>query len=416
QYIIIRQPWVSDPDSLGLYHDVFHIYPARGAMYVEDNLNYEGLIGQFGLRYDYWFPGEQVERAIADTTVLAITPTTRDNFYRDTHEIFGRRFKAHLSPRIAISHPITDRDNLFFNYGHFTQVPNYIWVYSKLSSISSELFPLIGNPDLNSEISVQYEIGARHQFTEAVAANFTLFYKDIYDYPTSTTFEKPGVGQMFIYRNLDYARSRGIEIEVKRKLSRLWGGSIVYTYSLATGKSSDPNTLKLIQEQGGDVGTREASLAEQYLWWNRPHKLNLDLQLSVPENEHLKLWRISVPSDWDLHAQWLIESGKAYTPTRNRQQIGKDYSRNGPWDDLLDLRLTKYFGKGSPKTKVYLDIENVLNKRTVRTIDSETGKTPVPGKGTYVNQGKSLYTIYELSDPSMRGAPRSARLGVGLEW
>jgi len=416
QYIIIREPWVSDPDSLGLFHDVFHIYPTRGAMYLEDNLNFEGLIGQFGLRYDYWFPGEQVERAVADTTVLAITQTTRDNFYRDTNEIFGRRFKAHLSPRIAISHPITDRDNLFFNYGHFTQVPNYIWVYSKLSSISSELFPLIGNPNLNSEISVQYEIGARHQFTETVAGNFTVFYKDIYDYPTSTSFEKPGVGQMFIYRNMDYARSRGIEIEVKKKLTRLWGGSAVYTYSVATGKSSDPNTLKLIQEQGGDIGARETSLAEEYLWWNKPHKLSLNIQMRMPAKEQRRLWRIKVPSDWDLHAQWLIQSGKPYTPTRDQQETGKRYSKNGPWDNLLDLRLTKYFGKGTIKAKVYLDVENVLNDRTVRTIDSETGKTPVPGKGTYKNQGQSLYTMYMLSNPSMLGEPRSARLGMGIEW
>jgi outer membrane receptor protein involved in Fe transport len=416
QYIIIREPWKSDPDSLGLFHDIFHIYPARGALYLEDNVNFEGLIGQFGLRYDYWFPGEQVERVIADTTVLAITQTTRDNFYRDTNEIFGRRFKAHLSPRIAISHPITDRDNLFFNYGHFTQVPNYIWIYSKLSSISSELFPLIGNPNLNSEISVQYEIGARHQFTETMAANFTLFYKDIYDYPTSTSFEKPGVGQMFIYRNMDYARSRGIEIEVKKKISRLWGYNFVYTYSIATGKSSDPNTLKLIQEQGGDIGAREASLAEEYLWWNRPHKINLTLQLRMLEGEQRKIRGIKVPDNWDLTVQWLLQSGKPYTPTQDQKEIGKRYSANGPWDNLIDLKMTKYFGKRGPKTKVYLEVENLLNDRTVRTIDSETGEAPVPGKGTYIGQERSLYTIYSLSDPSMFGAPRSAKIGMGIEW
>ncbi|MFZ1946312.1 MAG: TonB-dependent receptor [bacterium] len=417
QYIIIREPWVSDPDSLGLYHDLFHITPTRGAFYVEDNVNFEGLIGQFGLRYDYWFPGKQVERAIADTTVLAITRTTRDNFYKDTREIFGRRFKAHLSPRVAISHPITDRDNLFFNYGHFTQVPNYIWIFSKLSSISSELFPLIGNPNLNSEISVQYEIGARHQFTETVAANFTIFYKDIYDYPTSTSFEKPGVGQMFIYRNMDYARSRGIEIEVKKKISRLWGGVLVYTYSLATGKSSDPNTLKLIQEQGGDIGTREASLAEEYLWWNRPHKINLTLQMRMPEGEKRKLWGIQMPGDWDATVQWLIQSGKPYTPTLDGREIAKRYSANGPWDNVIDLKMTKHFGKGSPKTKVFLEVDNLFNRRTVRSIDSETGEAPVPGKGSYDDQsGDDPYVIYMLSDPSRFGAPRSAKLGLGLEW
>ena len=415
QYIIIRQPWKSDPDSLGLFHDIFHIYPASGALYVQDKINFEGLIGDLGLRYDYWFPGEQIERAIADTTRLAITQTTRDNFRRDTRELFGRRYKGHLSPRLAISHPITDRDNLFFNYGHFTQVPNYIWIYSKLSSISSELFPLIGNPNLNSEISVQYEIGARHQFTETVAANFTLFYKDIYDYPTSTRFEKPGVGEMFIYRNMDYARSRGIEIEVKKKISHIIGGSIVYTYSIATGKSSDPNTLKLIQEQGGDVGAREASLAEEYLWWNRPHKLNLAFQARMSEGEHPRLLGVTMPSNWDIYAQWLVQSGKPYTPTRNQIEVAKRYSKNGPWDNILDLKISKYFGRGT-RAKIYLDIENVFNDRTVRTIDPETGTTPAVGKGSHVNEARSLYSILRYSDPSMRGAPRSARLGMGIEW
>lgn len=416
QYIIIREPWQSDPDSLGLFHDIFHIYPARGAVYAEDNVNFEGLIGQFGLRYDYWVPGTQVERAIADTTLFAITQSTRERFYADTDKMFGRRFKGHLSPRVAISHPITDRDNLFFNYGHFTQVPNYIWIYSKLSSISSELFPLIGNPNLNSEISVQYEIGARHQFSETVAANFTLFYKDIYDYPTSTSFEKPGVGQMFIYRNVDYARSRGLEIEIKKKIGRLWGGNLSYTYSLATGKSSDPNTLKLIQEQGGDIGAREASLGEEYLWWNRPHKINLTFQMRMPRAEKRRLWGIRVPADWDLTAQWLIQSGKPYTPTLNEEEIGKRYSKNGPWDNLLDLKIVKYFGPETLRSKIYLEVENVLDDRTVRSIDSETGEAPAPGKGTYRTQGGSIYTRYMLSDPGVFGAPRSAKLGMGIEW
>jgi outer membrane receptor protein involved in Fe transport len=417
QYIIIREPWVSDPDSLGAYHDIFHIYPARGAFYVEDNVNFEGLIGQFGLRYDYWFPGQQVERAVADTTVFAITTTTRDNFYRDTNEILGRRYKGHLSPRVAISHPITDRDNLFFNYGHFTQVPNYIWIYSKLSSISSELFPLIGNPNLNSEISVQYEIGARHQFSETVAGNFTIFYKDIYDYPTSTSFEKPGVGKMFIYRNMDYARSRGVEIEIKKKISRLWGANIVYTYSLATGKSSDPNTLKLIQEQGGDIGAREASLSEEYLWWNRPHKLNMMLQLRMPEGEQHMIGSLKVPTNWDITGQWLMQSGKAYTPTKATQEIGKRYSKNGPWDNILDVKLTKYFGKQSRRTKVYLQVDNLFNVRTVRTIDTETGKAPLIGQVcSQDNLPPDLYDICIYMDPSIFGPPRTARLGLGIEW
>jgi outer membrane receptor protein involved in Fe transport len=416
QYIIIRRPWVYDPDSLGEFHDIFHITPNRGALYVQDKINFEGLIGELGLRYDYWFPGKQVQRAVEDTTIFAITPTTRSNFYRDTHELFGYRFKGHLSPRIAISHPITDRDNLFFNYGHFSQIPSYIWIYSKLSSVSSERFPLIGNPNLNPEISVQYEIGARHQFTETVAGNLTLFYKDIYDYPTSTQFEKPGVGQMYIYRNIDYARSRGIEIELRKKRRGRYGGSIAYTYSIATGKSSDPNTLKLIQEQGGDIGTQETSLAEEYLWWNRPHKVNLNFTMNVAKDDKIKLFGLALPSDWNLNIQWLIQSGKAYTPAVGDRETGKRYSKNGPANNLMDLRFSKYLGRGSMRYRFYLEVENVFNDRTVRRIDSETGEAPKMGVGSYRSAVGNEYYTYMLSDPSYYGSPRQATVGMGLEW
>ena len=416
QYVFIRQPWVPDPDSLGLFHDIYTIHPMRGAFYVEDKMNYEGLIAEVGLRVDYWFPGREVEEAVEDTLRSAITETTRENFYNDTYELFGRRFKAHLSPRIAISHPITDRDNLFFNYGHFTQIPSYIWIYSKLSSVSSELFPLIGNPNLNPEIAVQYEIGARHQFTQTIAANITVFYKDIYDYPTSTSFEKPGVGTMYIYRNMDYARSQGIEIEIRKKQSGLVGGALSYTYSIATGKSSDPNTLKLVQEQGGDVGARESSLAEEYLWWNRPHKLNLTLNLQAPKGKRYEIFGLPLWDDWNLNIQWLLRNGRAYTPTINGEEVAKRYSENGPWDNDWDIRYTQYFGSGRMRTKVYLDIRNLLNSKSIRRIDSETGEAPVPGVGTYVGLENSEYTQNQLSDPSIYGSPRQVRLGVAVEF
>jgi outer membrane receptor protein involved in Fe transport len=421
QFIIISQPWVYDEDGLGYNHDLFHIYPNTGAFYIQDKVNYEGLIGDIGVRYDYWFPGEQVERAIEDESRTVISPSTRAGFKRDTHEIFGRRFKGHMSPRIAVSFPITDRDNLFFNYGHFSQLPNYVYVYSKLSSVSSEQFPIIGNPNLNPEISVQYEIGARHQFTQNVAGNITLTYKDIYDYPTSVRFTPLSGGDLFLYINRDYARSRGIEVEIKKKRTGLVGGALSYTYSIATGKSSDPNAQKLVQESGVDVKTGETSLAEEYLWWNRPHKLNISLRLGAGSDQRPELFGLRLPSDWNLNIQWNIQSGKAYTPTKDERETGKDYSRNGPADDIVDLRFTKYFKVGASKAKVFLDVKNLFNDRRVRRIDRETGEAYQAGKGTYRfypndSEWEILRKIYATEDPSIYGASRQARLGLGMEW
>src|SRR5439155_15937616 len=119
-----------------------------------------------------------------------VSPGLRDAFYGDTRSLFGRRYKLHLSPRIIVAHPITENSSFFFNYGEFTQIPSYRYVYSKLTSISSEAFPLLGNPNLNPQVSINYEVGAKHQFESGAAVNATFFVKDLYDYPVSTLFTR----------------------------------------------------------------------------------------------------------------------------------------------------------------------------------------------------------------------------------
>ncbi len=425
QYVSISRPWEYDPDGLGREHDIFHVYPNKGALYAEDKLEYEGFIANVGVRYDYWFPGDAVERAVADTSNKNITSFTRANFYHDTKEAFGRRFKAHLSPRLAISHPITERDNLFFNYGHFTQWPTYFYVYSKITSVSSESYPRIGNPNLNPEISVQYELGARHQFADDMAGDVTLFYKDIYDYPTATPFTiragiDPSTGQpllttFFIYRNVDYARSRGVEVSFKKRRSRNLSLGASYTYSVATGKSADPNAAKLVQEAGGDFS--EPNLGEIYMWWNRPHKLTAYMDYRVPvDGPPANLFGLKVPPGWSLYLYWYMMSGEAYTPRDSQgRQSGEDYSRNGPFESQLSMKLTKVFKLGSRRLELVFQGWNILNRENPTEVDPQTGEPYTPGVGTMVLRDSEYYRI-SYANPAYWGAPRSFKMAISYEW
>src|SRR5438552_2991084 len=115
-----------------------------------------------------------------------MTESVAQGYENDTSVLFGRHYKMFWSPRLGINHPITDRDEMHFNFGHFIQWPRLIYYYSKISSRSSEAFPLVGNLDLNPQRSVQYEFGIKHQFTDNDAVDITFFNKDIYDYPVST--------------------------------------------------------------------------------------------------------------------------------------------------------------------------------------------------------------------------------------
>ncbi|MBD3162689.1 MAG: TonB-dependent receptor [Candidatus Eisenbacteria bacterium] len=447
-----------NPKPLGDEFDLFHVYPSSGALYLQDRLEYESLVMGIGLRYDYWFPGEQIERLYENYETLnrpTINAETRQEFLDDTHSLFGRRFKGHLSPRLQVSHPITERDKLFFNYGHFSQRPAYFYVYAKSSSQSSEEFPRIGNPNLNPEISVQYELGGAHSFRHDLAAKASLFYKDIYDYPTSTTLvlkeRRTTRSNFFIYRNLDYARSTGIEVELRKSRFGHWSGAIAYTYSVAKGKSSDPNNLKLVQETGGDA--RETELGEIYMWWNRPHKVTAWYSLRYDRGSHPRLAGLTLPDDWNMNLYTLLQSGRAYTPeTPAGERIGQEYSKNGPIETKTNLKFRKGFNLFGRRLEASLEIFNLFDHRTPLTFDYATGEQYEPGKGSLdspyenpdnldlpdeelieaaganVGPDQSVEEVadgirrtitanqYRYSNPAYLSPPRSIRVGLGFEW
>ena len=119
--------------------------------------------------------------------------------------------KLNLSPRLGISHPITNNQTLFFSYGHFSKRPKPQFVYAKLTPQAAQsTFQKFGNPNLNPETTVAYELGIRNQFTNNDVLTVTAYYKNIYDYvATKSILINSGriIGQSFItYFNQDYAR------------------------------------------------------------------------------------------------------------------------------------------------------------------------------------------------------------------
>jgi outer membrane receptor protein involved in Fe transport len=427
QYVDIRFPWNSDRDSLGGSHDLYHVYPATGAAFVQDEFEFEGFLGNVGLRLDYWFPGKQADEAVKDTTRATYNPVIESEYMRDTYGFLGgRRVKAKILPRLAVSHPITDHTHLFLNYGHFSQRPSYFYVYSKISSVSSEDFPLVGNLNLNPEIAVQYEMGLRHEFTRTLSGDVTFFYKDIYDYPTSVRFSKPGQGDFFIYINNDFARSRGFELQVKKRRNPFLSGSLTYSYSVATGKASSPNQTQALQETEGAFS--EIGIEEGYLWWNRPHKFTASVDYSIHEKtDAAKVPRVfgrALPRDFFVNVYFLARSGRAYTPQDVFfNETGKKYSKNAPFNTSLDLRSEKGFRVWGRHVKVSVEGRNVLNHRYPTRVDPSTGDVPRIGVGqtefiedTPDNREARQAQIARFSDPSWFSAPRAVWVGLGVDW
>jgi hypothetical protein len=385
---------------LGDEFDLFHVTPNVGNLYLQDHFEYEGMSVGLGIAYDYWFPGEQVQHALETQARPHFTPELLAKFESETNSLFGYRYKGHLSPRVGVSFPVSEQAHLFFNYGHYSQRPPYYYVYAKSSSQSGEEYPRIGNPTLNPEIAVSYEIGGEYQFTATSALRATLFQKDMYDYPTSIRLvmreRQTTRSNFFMYWNMDYARSRGIELTLLRNRQNYVSGSLSYTFDVARGKASDPNKSKVIQETGGD--SRETTLEEEFLWWNRPHKLTAQLSLLVRENERTPHWFGFVwPEDMNARLYFMIRSGRPYTPeNESGLTVGDANSRNGPFDSTCDFSLTKGFRIGRRRFEASFDIYNVFDQQTVLTLDPVTGAAYQAGVGSLTDpqEDPSRYAEY----------------------
>jgi hypothetical protein len=411
QYLTIQDPWVFDADGLGASHDLWKVHPQVGAFYGRDRLEFEGFVANVGLRADYWFIGREAEQALGDTTRHNIAPSTRTGFYDETQSFFGRRVKTHFSPRVIVAHPITESSSFFFNYGEFTQWPSYRYVYSKLNSISSESFPLQGNPDLNPQVSVNYEVGAKHQFMQTTAANVTFFVRDVYDYPTATRVDPlsgTNLQSYFIYLNGHYARSKGFEMEVEKRRSNYWSGKVTYSYQQTRGKSSDPNEERALQELGGST---EQRLSEEFVRWNRPSKLTGSLDIRYDDKAPSSMgWAHRM--GLNIYVQG--ESGRAYTPLdiHGINPIGLPNSKNAPVQYTTDFKLNRWFMVGTRRFDLSIAATNVFNNYIYNRVDAITGLGRVWGQGQYDPNNVSGLTDYtkvsQVDDPS--------NYGSGAQW
>ena len=430
QVVDIYQPWIGD---LGLNNDIYKVYPTVGSFYGQDNINFGGMILNFGLRLDYWFPGKYVDDAVADTNVITIPDEIRQRYYEDTYSWFNdARFKARLSPRLGISHPVSDHQTLFFSYGHFSKWPKPQFVYAKLSPTSAQSsFQKFGNPNLDPETTVAYELGLKTQFTPDDVLTVTAYYKDIFDYVSTRsvkiTSARLSADNFITYINTDYARSRGIEVEYKKRIGRWFNGWASFAYAIVTGKSSSAEEGVLVVR--GDLNE---SIKEGFLSWDRPFTASLSANFYVAPGSFGSLEGII--DDWSFYTRFFYQSGRRYTPavfTGTIEPNGRreyEYIQNERYtaigDDwfYIDANFEKYINLSGLKFSLFIEVNNLLDTQNSTVINPVTGRAYEYGDDVPSSWNDPRYPDVQAPispypyNPSRYLTRRNVRFGVSFTF
>lgn len=405
QWIDITRPWVGAPiqidentftesNRLGSTSDIWNVSPSRGAFYVSDQIRYQGLIANIGLRLEYWFPGEYVDRFI-DDPLSPIPSQIREAYKNETYNLFGRRFKMRMLPRVNVSFPVRENMVMYFNYSHKTKLPHPTYVYAGLDPFYQDRSFLsnLGNPNLDPEVDISYEIGFRYQLSSNDALNMTAFWSDKYDFITSeriSVLDASGRETERSFRvNGDFARVRGIELSYLKRYSHFLQGTMNATYSLAEGLSSTSNdALRQIISGGQDIGNN----IETPLAWDRPFDVKGNLIFTWDRSD--PLFGLRPLNQFKVFFSGTLRSGQRYTPMIFRGFMrnpitgdedwrpiyerdpdpNKRFSEIGdPWM-MFDMNFQKWIKIGSTRVIASVEITNLFNNKNPAILNTVTGK------------------------------------------
>lgn len=436
QYGEIFAPWIP---PLGLNNDAFSVRPRLATLYAQHQLTHKGLVLHYGLRAEAWAPGRLVDDAIANPAVTTITEEQRRSYLQHTLTAFALRWKVRLQPRLGIAHPITPQQMLYFNYGHFSKLPRPQYVYAKLSpQAARSSYQRFGNPDLDPETSIAYELGLRNQLTSDDVLTLALFYRDIFGYvqtrPVRTDNPRFAGGSFITYVNADYARARGIEIEYRKRIGGWFEVRGSLSYSAVTGKSSSADQGLLIAR--GLVPDR---LTEDPMPWDRPWDFQLSLWVEVPQGALPKALRFL--EGGRLWSRLVVRSGRRYTPalpvidptTGQQQRLPNgrplyELDEDRPYGALAqsyrwwEISFSRDLRFGPATLRLRLELLNPVDWKNPAIVNPVTGRAYEYGDPTPVSWNDPLYPDRQPPldpypfNPARYEQRRSLRLGVEILW
>jgi len=387
-----------------IYMNRYHAFPNSGAIYFQDKMEYRGMVVNAGLRFDYFDPNfDEYPADPANPVVPGTTPDDPDHIVNPIEV----PVKYHLSPRVGFSHPVTERDVLHFTYGHYFQMPMFNRLYYGSNYDLSGAFPLVGNPDLEPEQTVSYEVGMKHQFDDYTMIDVTGFYKDITGLVDTEKNYYTVVDSYDRYINADYGNVRGAELTLMRRPSGFFSAVASYTYQVAKGKSSSASQNYTYLWAGWVIPKRES-----YLDWDQRHSFNTDVSFNVPQGEGPRINGYPFLEGFGATVTFAYGSGFPYTQSSQGTASPQINGRRYPWTIDTDLKVSRTIWAGPVTMDVYCWIFNIFDRRNINSIaDIAWYDADQDGDGRPDHDpGGSAHNPYVYS------RPRVIRFGFGLEW
>jgi outer membrane receptor protein involved in Fe transport len=378
--------------------------PFQLSTYMQDKIELDYLVVNFGLRFDYFEPdGEYLKDPNQIALLDGLQPPFPDSLMTKA------KAKYQFSPRVGLSYPITDKGAIHISYGHFFQIPAFEYLYRNpnfriplTGDYPENIGNTIGNADLDAQQTVMYEIGLQQELAPNFGITVTAYYKDIRNLLGTEIHIKNDFKKFSKLINIDYGSVKGFTVSFEKKFSDGIGASMDYTFQVAKGNASNPNDAYEKAQASPPIEVNKQLVA---LDWDRRHSLNFTLTAGQP-------------GDYIVSVIGRLGSGLPYTPSLQNQRTGLENSENRPAYFNVDLYLTKYFNLFGTEISTFVKVYNLFDTANEIEIFTDTGRAGYTLELTRAQEApRGVNTLAEyFSRPDYYSSPRQIVVGASFSF
>lgn len=172
----------------------------------------EDLIANLGARQDWW---------------KSFDGSFYDNTYPQRNADYEEKSWNSFNPKLGLLYHLTDSTALRASAAKGYAAPPLSRLYLVLPRGRVMMY---GNPELEPETLISYEVGVDHFFWDNLSLGVTLYHSDGEDfigsrYQNATTL---------VFDNISEVQMRGIEAELRYNINEEWSAWLNYTYNEST--------------------------------------------------------------------------------------------------------------------------------------------------------------------------------------
>lgn len=385
--------------------DGYKAEPWQFAYYLQDKMEWEGMIVNAGVRLDFWYLGSEYS-ILTDNNTYRIRKFDKDD-----------RLQMMVSPRLGISHPISERDVVHFAYNYQNQLPPMRYIFTSKDTIDAYTSNgvTVGNPKLEPQITITYEVGLQHQLSEDYVATVTAYYKNFYNYVSTYKELSTTEASVFWYNYIsqDYGSARGLDMNLSRRMFNFISADASYSLAWAQGN----NSSTVVQDEN-------TSLREFPLDWDIRHNFNFNLTFKIDKDEEFMVpytsWILPF-DDFTASLSYNIASGQPYTAVNENNTALDTNDKRQEYTSTADLKLTKrIFVSKNAFFRLNFTIENLFKKRNINTVYAKTGSPYYDGAeidtdGYVFEETQYLHDLF-TNNPSNTNNNRNYIFGISFNF